>query len=218
MKITQLETIRLGEFPNIIWVRLHTDEGLTGLGETFMGAAAVEAYLHEWAAPKLLGQDPLAIESRNRDITGYLGWRGSGVETRGNSAIDIALWDIFGKAANMPVHTALGGKSRDSIRIYNTCAGYRGDIHIPQCLERFSWTITIFEHSRQIHGFHGVEPLSRRSLTDPLGTIDGGFCHDVCPSNHPIFHCAAPLCWRNCDEWIEGLILLPSLFLSVDPV
>ena len=125
MQIKQVETIRLGEFPNIIWVRLYTDEGLVGLGETFMGAAAVEAYLHEWVAPKLLGQDPLAIESRNRDITGYLGWRGSGVETRGNSAVDIALWDIFGKAANMPVHTALGGKSRDSIRIYNTCAGYQ---------------------------------------------------------------------------------------------
>ena len=125
MKITQVETIRLGEFPNIIWVRIYTDEGLVGLGETFMGAAAVEAYLHEWVAPKLLGQDPLAIEARNRDITGYLGWRGSGVETRGNSAVDIALWDIFGKAANMPLHTALGGKSRDSIRIYNTCAGYQ---------------------------------------------------------------------------------------------
>ncbi len=125
MKITQVETLRLGEFPNIIWTRLHTDEGLVGLGETFMGAAAVEAYLHEWVAPKLLSQDPLAIEARNRDITGYLGWCGSGVETRGNSAVDIALWDIFGKAANMPVHTALGGKSRDSIRIYNTCAGYQ---------------------------------------------------------------------------------------------
>ena len=125
MKITQVETIRLGEFPNILWVRLHTDEGLVGLGETFMGAHAVEAYMHEWAAPKLLGADPLAIESRNRDLTGYLGWRGSGVETRGNSAVDIALWDIFGKTAGMPVHTALGGKSRDAIRIYNTCAGYK---------------------------------------------------------------------------------------------
>jgi galactonate dehydratase len=125
MKITSLETIRLGEFPNILWVRVHTDEGLTGLGETFMGAQAVEAYFHEWVAPRVIGQDPLAIEARNRDIQGYLGWRGSGVETRGNSAFDIALWDIFGKAAGMPVHTALGGKSRDSIRIYNTCAGYQ---------------------------------------------------------------------------------------------
>jgi L-alanine-DL-glutamate epimerase-like enolase superfamily enzyme len=90
-----------------------------------MGAEAVEAYLHEWAAPRLIGQDPLAIEARARDLTGYLGWRGSGVETRGNSAVDIALWDVFGKAAGMPLHTALGGKSRDAIRIYNTCAGYQ---------------------------------------------------------------------------------------------
>ena len=125
MKITRLETVRLGEFPNILWVRLRTDEGLVGLGETFMGAAAVEAYLHEWAAPRLLGADPLAIEARARDLTGYLGWRGSGVETRGNSAVDIALWDLFGKAAGMPVCTALGGASRDAIRIYNTCAGYQ---------------------------------------------------------------------------------------------
>ncbi len=125
MKITRVDTLRLGEFPNICWLQLHTDDGLVGLGETFMGAAAVEAYLHEWAAQKLIGKDPLAIEARNKDLTGYLGWRGSGVETRGNSAIDIALWDIFGKSANMPVHTALGGKSRDAIRIYNTCAGYQ---------------------------------------------------------------------------------------------
>ena len=125
MKITRVETLRLAEFPNLLWVRLHTDEGLVGLGETFMGAAAVEAYVHEWAAPRLLGADPLAIEARNRDLTGYLGRRGSGVETRGNSALDIALWDLFGQAAGMPLHTALGGRSRDTIRVYNTCAGTR---------------------------------------------------------------------------------------------
>ena len=125
MKIRQLTTIRLAEFPNILWVQIHTDEGLVGLGETFMGAAAVEAYLHEWAAQKLIGSNPLDIEARNRELIGYLGWRGSGVETRGNSAIDIALWDLFGKAAGMPIYTALGGKSREAIRIYNTCAGYR---------------------------------------------------------------------------------------------
>ena len=65
MKITALETLRLGEFANLLWVRLHTDEGLTGLGETFMGAAAVEAYLHETVAPKLIGRDPGRIEAIN---------------------------------------------------------------------------------------------------------------------------------------------------------
>jgi galactonate dehydratase len=125
MKITQLETLRLGEFPNIIWVRVHTDAGLIGLGETFMNAQSVETYIHEYCAPRLLGKDPLAIEARGKDLLGYLGWRGSGVETRAHSAIDIALWDVFGQAANMPLYTALGGASRDKIKVYNTCAGYQ---------------------------------------------------------------------------------------------
>ena len=125
MKITAVETVRLGEFPNLIWVRLHTDEGLVGLGETFMGAEAVEAYIHESVAPKLHGRDPMQIEAVNRDLMNYLGWRGTGIETRGNSAIDIALWDIFGKAIGRPVCEALGGKSRERIRVYNTCAGYK---------------------------------------------------------------------------------------------
>jgi galactonate dehydratase len=125
MKITAVETVRLGEFPNLVWVRLRTDEGVTGLGETFMGAAAVEAYIHESAAPKLIGRNPIHIEAINRGLLNYLGWRGTGVETRGNSAIDIALWDLFGKTAGLPVCEALGGRSRDRIRIYNTCAGYK---------------------------------------------------------------------------------------------
>src|SRR5215213_2483427 len=125
MKITGVETVRLQEFANIVWVRLHTDEGLIGLGETFMGAAAVEAYVHETVAAKLIGRDPLQIEGINRDLQNYLGWRSAGVETRGNSAIDIALWDLFGKAHGKPVCDMLGGRSRDKIRVYNTCAGYR---------------------------------------------------------------------------------------------
>ena len=90
-----------------------------------MGAAAVEAYIHESAAPKLIGRDPIQIEAINRALINYLGWRGTGVETRGNSAIDIALWDLFGKAIGRPVCEVLGGKSRDRIRVYNTCAGYK---------------------------------------------------------------------------------------------
>jgi L-alanine-DL-glutamate epimerase-like enolase superfamily enzyme len=125
MKISALETIRLAEFGNLIWVRLHTDEGLVGLGETFMAPSAVEAYLHDAVAPKLLGTDPIQIEARNASLENYLGWRSAGVETRGNSAVDIALWDLFGKAAGRPVCEVLGGRARQSIRTYNTCAGYK---------------------------------------------------------------------------------------------
>ena len=125
MKITKVETLRVAEFPNMVWVQLHTDEGIVGLGETFFGAAAVESFIHETAAPTLLGRDPLAIERLNKDITPYVGFAGTGAEARGRSAVDLALWDIFGKATGQPVYQLLGGLTRERIRTYNTCAGYR---------------------------------------------------------------------------------------------
>jgi L-alanine-DL-glutamate epimerase-like enolase superfamily enzyme len=125
MKITRLETLRLGEFPNLVWVRVHTDEGVTGLGETSYAAQSVEAYLHEYVAPRVLGRDPLEIEALTRGLTGYLGFRGTGVETRAASAFDLALWDLYGKVCNQPLYQVLGGASRERVRTYNTCAGYR---------------------------------------------------------------------------------------------
>lgn len=126
MKITAVETVQLGEFPNCLWVRIHTDEGITGLGETFYAVAPVAAYVHETAAPYLLGQDPLEIERHSRNfLYAYLGARSVGVEMRAASAIDIALWDLFGKATGQPVYQLLGGRSRERIRVYNTCAGYQ---------------------------------------------------------------------------------------------
>ncbi|MCO5081056.1 MAG: mandelate racemase/muconate lactonizing enzyme family protein [Rhizobiaceae bacterium] len=123
MKITGIETIRIEERPNLLWLHVRTDEGLTGLGETFFMAETVEAYLHEYVAPRVIGRDPLQIDLLAQDLTGYLGFRSTGVEMRGNSAFDIALWDIFGKATDQPVAQLLGGFSRRSIRTYNTCAG-----------------------------------------------------------------------------------------------
>lgn len=123
MKITKLETVRVAERPNLLWLLVHTDEGLTGLGETFFGAETVETYIHEYVAPRVIGRDPLQIDLLAADLVGYLGFRSSGAEVRGNSAFDIALWDIFGKATNQPIAQLLGGFSRREIRTYNTCAG-----------------------------------------------------------------------------------------------
>jgi galactonate dehydratase len=123
MKIIKLETLRIEEFPNLLWLRVHSDEGPVGLGETFMMPRTVETYLHEVVAPKVLGRDPLAIDRIAKDLVGYLGFRSTGAEVRGNSALDIALWDLFGKATGQPLAQLLGGFSRESIRTYNTCAG-----------------------------------------------------------------------------------------------
>lgn len=123
MRITAVETIRVAERPNLLWVQVHTDEGLIGLGETFFGAATVEAYVHEYIAPRVIGRDPLQIDLLASELVGYVGFRSSGAEVRGNSAFDIALWDLFGKATGQPIAQLLGGFTRQSIRTYNTCAG-----------------------------------------------------------------------------------------------
>ena len=123
MRIAALETVRIAERPNLIWLRVETSEGVTGLGETFFGAGAVEAHVHDVIAPRVIGRDPLEIDRLSMDLQGYVGQRSAGAEMRGNSAIDIALWDIFGKATGQPVAQLLGGFTRRSIRTYNTCAG-----------------------------------------------------------------------------------------------
>jgi L-alanine-DL-glutamate epimerase-like enolase superfamily enzyme len=123
MKISAIETIRIAERPNLLWLCVHTDEGIVGLGETFFGAATVEAHVHEYIAPRVLGRDPFEIDRLAADLVGYLGFRSSGAEMRGNSAFDIALWDLFGKAMNQPIAQMLGGFTRREIRTYNTCAG-----------------------------------------------------------------------------------------------
>ena len=126
MKITAVETIQLAEFPNLLWVQIHTDEGLVGLGETFYAVAPVAAHIHETCAPWLLGQDPRQIDRISHHfLNTYLGFNSVGVEMRAASAIDIALWDLFGQITGQPIYQLLGGASRDKVRVYNTCAGYQ---------------------------------------------------------------------------------------------
>lgn len=126
MKITRIETLRTEEFSNVLWVRVHTDAGIVGLGETFYGARAVEAHIHDTLSVRVLGRDPLHIEALNREMLNLpMAQSSTGAEYRACSAIDIALWDIFGKVCGQPVHQMLGGLCRDKQRIYNTCAGYK---------------------------------------------------------------------------------------------
>ena len=78
MRVTSIKTIRPIPFPNLLYVHVHTDEGITGLGETFLGVGPVEAHFHEIIAPYLLGKDPSKISIHHELLRGFLGIGGSG--------------------------------------------------------------------------------------------------------------------------------------------
>ena len=125
MKISAIETLRIQEFPNLLWVFVETEDGLRGCGESFFGADATETYLHSAAAPRLIGQDARNREAIAHRLKPYVGYNGAGAEVRGASALDMALWDLWGRALGEPVWRLLGGRCRERIRTYNTCAGYK---------------------------------------------------------------------------------------------
>src|SRR6266851_2038261 len=112
MKITDIKCAVIGQNPV---VRITTDAGIDGLGQ----AENAKPYLKPhvlFYKQHLLGADPTTVERtmlRIRRLGGFKPW-GSAV-----SAIEMALWDIAGKAAGLPVHKLLGGKVRDQVRIYD---------------------------------------------------------------------------------------------------
>lgn len=126
MQISGIQTIRLPDHPYLIVVRVMTDAGPIGVSDTYYAPTAIEAYLHDVAAPVLLGGDPFEIERHWRTLNtrGFARWGAyGGVELRALAAVDCALWDIKGQALGVPVYELLGGLAQQRIRTYNTCSG-----------------------------------------------------------------------------------------------
>jgi galactonate dehydratase len=136
-RIERIETIQIGAQPNVLWVEVTDEDGVTGLGETYYIPTAVEAVVHDMAAPLLLGMDALRIEEIWQTLfacANFYGYAGS--EMRAFSALDVALWDLLGKHAGLSVSTLLGGRVRDEIRLYNTCVDAGGYDDMTAWLER----------------------------------------------------------------------------------
>lgn len=135
MRIRSIETIRLAEHRHVIWVQVHTDAGITGLGETFYAPSVVQAAIHDHFGPLLIGRDPFEVERhweamfRLSDHAGY-----GGAEMRAISALDMALWDIKGQAAGLPVYEFLGGAVRRRIRVYATGMPFEGAADLARSL------------------------------------------------------------------------------------
>jgi galactonate dehydratase len=137
LRITKIETVRFNPKLRVagagiqwMWLRLHTNRGYIGTGETYPFNEASEAAIrdlqwHSWAG-KLLGANPLEIEDVWERIFRQNAFHVTGgAEMRALSAINIAQWDILGQASGLPVYRLLGGSAGRPIRVYNTYTNSR---------------------------------------------------------------------------------------------
>ena len=130
MKITEIEILRVP--PSWVWIRILTDSELFGLGEPYLEnhPEPVIAEVRR-LEPLLVGKDPCRVERLWQEMyEGGIGYVGGPVKMSALSGIDMALWDLAGKAAGIPVYAMLGGACRDRIRMYRATGG-----SLPWCVE-----------------------------------------------------------------------------------
>ncbi len=131
MKITRLETLMANAgLRNYLFVRLHTDTGLTGIGEASLEwqEKTVETLLHEWVEGRIVGFDPFDVER----VVGNMirdQYQGGSTVMTAISGVEIALWDIIGKACGQPVYKLIGGRAHRRLRAYAN--GWYGGAHLP---------------------------------------------------------------------------------------
>ena len=203
MRITDVETVELGDlefeetgwvgeiaddYRRLLFVRLHTDEGVTGLGETYPRPAVEAELVHRHVAPELLGTEP-SPERIWRDVFRHANYWGGygGTEMRALSAVDIALWDLRARAAGVPLYELLGGPVRDRLRTYNTC--YEGEYSFAEepvalaesLLEEGISAMKIWPYDDIAYANGGsyVSPAELRAGAEPLRAIREALGHEM---------------------------------------
>jgi mannonate dehydratase len=138
VKIVEAKVFLCSPGRNFVTLKLTTESGLTGLGDATLNGRelAVASYLSDHVCPLLIGRDAGRIEDLWQYLYKGAYWRRGPVTMNVIGAVDLALWDIKGKAAGMPVYQLLGGRARDGVLVY----GHANGEDIPSTLravERF---------------------------------------------------------------------------------
>ena len=127
MRITSVETFIAGNpWKNWLFARVHTDEGLYGVGEGTLNyfGRTVEAAIHE-LSPLIIGMNPFQVEIVLQKMVRDVYSEGAQIHNSAVAAIEIALWDIIGKATNQPIYNLWGGRCHEKLRAYAN-GWYRG--------------------------------------------------------------------------------------------
>lgn len=125
MRIADARVIVTSPGRNFVTLKIVTDEGVYGIGDATLNGRelAVVSYLRDHVCPLLIGRDARRIEDIWQLLYRGAYWRRGPVTMRAIAAVDVALWDIKGKALGAPVYDLLGGKSRDGVLVYGHANG-----------------------------------------------------------------------------------------------
>ena len=159
MKIDAVETLMANAgLRNYLFVRLRTDTGLTGIGEASLEwqERTVETLIHEWVENRVLGQDPFDVERVVGDLLRDQ-YQGGATVLTAISGVEIAMWDLIGKACGQPVHRLMGGRVHPTLPSYAN--GWYGGRPVPTAFA---------EHARDV-----VARGYRAMKFDPFGTASG---------------------------------------------
>ncbi len=141
LKITDIRTAEVRVHGHQTHVRVYTDEGLFGEGEATDAAVGAASIIQRQIRRFLIGQDPLNVDylwERAR-TGGIFAGAQAGQYVTALTGVEIALWDLAGKALGLPIYQLLGGKMRDKIRIY--CDTARHDPEDPKVKESLQWVV-----------------------------------------------------------------------------
>src|SRR5262245_22498660 len=182
MKITAVKTAATLGHGMHLWVRVETDEGISGLGECVHGGVQAIALIHE-LRQHLIGRDPFAIDALFEELRRRHVFDGgfAGALITALTGIEIALWDLKGKALGAPIYELMGGKFRDTIRVYADCQvepGMNFDAIkrvVDEVLERGFKALKI---DLDIHAYGHADSEVRGFVKDPFNYTAGQWEHE----------------------------------------
>ena len=205
MRITSAEVIVTSPGRNFVTLKVTTDEGITGVGDATLNGRelSVAAYLQDHVAPLLIGRDARRIEDTWQYLYRGAYWRRGPVTMAAISAVDMALWDIKGKAAGMPVYQLLGGASRTGLLAYGHASGADTPMSSIRCRRTSTWGSGPSGSSRASLGW-GRCTEWRRARRAALDTTTSRRAAPRCRSRRrgiPRRTCATcPGSWRRCES------------------
>ena len=167
MKIIDAKVIVCSPGRNFVTLKIVTEDGLTGLGDATLNGRelAVATYLSEHVVPLLVGRDARRIEDTWHYLYKGVYWRKGAVTMTAIAAVDMALWDIAGKAANKPVYQLFGGASREEVLVYSHANGATIDQTVTAVAEHAKAGYRAFARSARFRDMPRATASARPAVT-----------------------------------------------------